>query len=529
MKKRHLYNSIIVIAFLSLVATMFFQVRYMFKMRNDYNNQFFRLAQSAVSKSKGIVEKEALAIFLSEQLEERFKQMKHINCPLKHDTGKMDQKPDVRFLSLTGSIGGSPFAVCPPWMLRDSMDMSLRSPFSSQVQKHLMEALVFHQEVISEVIVASVVNMDTDTRPLCEKISHTHLNSSLKSSLAQVGINEPFVYKMYDRYNRPIYEMKTSYEIIPTKTNSMRLPLFEGMGHGHHSIGSLEVIFYKHDSYGNIIVYGLPTLLAILINLVIFAVAIFLYYKQQQFDKDRRNFVHYMTHELKTPVTSIQIAAGMLNEDVVVSNKEKRNKFLSVMKAETDRFAFLADKILQFTLVEDRKIKYHLRWLDCREIVDYALTIFTTQCERLEGSLKCKIEAEYTFIHVDKVHLQNVVFNLLENAIKYSKPNTPPHLVLRLSNPEPHLLRIAVTDNGIGIAKQDQKDIFKKYFRVNTGNVHNTNGFGLGLSYVQKVVTSMGGYVAVESNLGEGTTMMVHFPAEQASNIHSNKPERSGE
>ncbi len=185
------------------------------------------------------------------------------------------------------------------------------------------------------------------------------------------------------------------------------------------------------------------------------------------------------------------------------------------MQSEAERLFFLADKILQFTLVNEGKIRYHFTWFDCVDLIEHAVTLYRIQCERLGGSMTGIFNATETYIHADKIHLQNMIFNLLENAIKYRKPDDVPILSVSLTNPSSNVLRISIQDNGIGISKGDQKNIFRQYYRVDTGNIHGTKGFGLGLSYVAKTVKDMGGKVGVESKLNVGTTMYVDLPAEE--------------
>lgn len=514
MKKKRLYNVLIVVASVALLATLLLQIKYMLEMRDSYNDQFFKLAQSAASKAKDIVEKEAISTFIIENLQEHspLLEKSQYTSPYLNDP-KLNE---IEKLAKWGAlISSSPFSSCPPWMQNYNSDTYSHTSISLDAQKRLTEAYFFQHEAISDIILSSIINLDNDMRPMCEKISHITLLKSLKHNLFLVGIEESFVYKIHDRKEKVIYEMGPPYGIVGSEKNSIRLPLFDKIALGNASSGFIEVIFYEHNDYQNVFSYAIPSFISIITVFLLFVIAVVLYSRQQIFEKDRHNFVHNMTHELKTPVTSIKLASSMLSQDSIITNKERSKKILEAMQSEAERLFFLADKILQFTLINEGKVCYHFSWFDCTNLVEHALTLYRLQCERLGGSMEGYFEATDTYVNADKIHLQNVIFNLLENAIKYRKPDEAPILSISMTNPMPNVLRIAIKDNGIGIAKVDQKNIFRQYFRVDTGNVHDTKGFGLGLAYVAKTVKDMGGKVGVESKLNVGTTMIVDLPAEE--------------
>lgn len=514
MKKKRLYNFLIVVASCALLATLLLQVRYMLDMRDSYNEQFFKLAHSAISNAKDAVEKEAISSFIVENLEEKSLLLKRSQYTEPYLTDPKLEEIE-KFAKWGALISSSPFSSCPPWMQNYSSENFSHTSVSLDVQKRLTEAYFFHHEAISDVVLSSIISLDNDMRPMCEKISHVALLQSLKHNLTLVGIEEPFIYKIYDRREKIIYEMGPPYGIESSKKNSIRIPLFDKIAVGGASAGVIEVIFYNHNNYRNVYSYAIPSFIAMLTIFLLFLIAVVLYSRQQTFEKDRHNFVHNMTHELKTPVTSIKLASSMLSQDAIIANKERSKKILEAMQSEAERLFFLADKILQFTLVNEGKIRYHFTWFDCVDLIEHAVTLYRIQCERLGGSMTGTFNATETYIHADKIHLQNVIFNLLENAIKYRKPDDVPILSVSLTNPSSNVLRISIQDNGIGISKGDQKNIFRQYYRVDTGNIHGTKGFGLGLSYVAKTVKDMGGKVGVESKLNVGTTMYVDLPAEE--------------
>ena len=206
------------------------------------------------------------------------------------------------------------------------------------------------------------------------------------------------------------------------------------------------------------------------------------------------------------------LATDMLEETSALEKTPSQERIYNVLKSETKRLSYIVEKVLQFTLVDERKVRFYPKNVDIREILEDIKTVYSIKCDMLGGSMTLSLEAENMEIYVDKLHFQNVLFNLMDNAVKYRKMDEPIELTVRCYNRNRNSVTISVIDNGIGISRMDQKRIFKQYYRVETGNVHNVKGFGLGLSYVQRTVIAMGGTVEVESKKGVGTTMSVTFP-----------------
>lgn len=206
----------------------------------------------------------------------------------------------------------------------------------------------------------------------------------------------------------------------------------------------------------------------------------------------------------------------MLDDDVLVKDPARRQRLLGAMQSETKRLFFLIEKILQFTLVNESRVRFNPSLFDAHSLLEDAITVYSFKCEEKMGVMTSDLRAKNSYLNVDKMHFQNIIFNVLDNAIKYSKPNVPPRLYLSTSNPKPKVLRIEIKDNGIGISRKDQRNIFRQYYRVDTGDIHDVKGFGLGLSYVKATVKSMKGHVKVESEIGIGTTMIFELPTEDA-------------
>lgn len=225
----------------------------------------------------------------------------------------------------------------------------------------------------------------------------------------------------------------------------------------------------------------------------------------------KNDFINNMTHELKTPISSISLAAQMLNDDAIAKNETTLKHLGGVINDDTKRLRFLVEKVLQMSMFDRKNAVFKKKELDINEMVENAAHSFALRVEHTGGRIMQDIGAVDSAIYVDEVHFTNVIFNLMDNAIKYRKPDGPLNIVLSTWN-DTERLYLSVKDNGIGIKKDNQKKIFEKFYRVHTGNVHDVKGFGLGLAYVKKIVDLHGGEIKVESEYGKGTSFIISLP-----------------
>jgi len=216
-----------------------------------------------------------------------------------------------------------------------------------------------------------------------------------------------------------------------------------------------------------------------------------------------------MTHELKTPISTISLASQML-QDGTVSNTQKTIEHLShVINQESKRLSFQVEKVLQMAVFNEGRIKFKFKEFDVNNMINSVAANFEIRVKSRNGTLETNIMAKNTIIKGDEDHITNVVFNLLDNAMKYSKEI--PEIKLTTENKNGSMV-ISVQDKGIGIAKEHCEHVFERFYRVPTGNIHNVKGFGLGLSYVKKIVDSHNGTIKVESELNKGTKFSIYFP-----------------
>ena len=216
-----------------------------------------------------------------------------------------------------------------------------------------------------------------------------------------------------------------------------------------------------------------------------------------------------MTHELKTPISTISLASQMLNDNSIPNSMKNIEHLSRVIFDESKRLSYHVEKVLQAAIFEKGRISLKIRRMDIHELINNVVKSFIIQVKTRNGQIIKNLDATYSIVNVDEVHFTNVLLNLLDNAIKYSKGQ--PNITVSTRSKKGGIV-IAVEDLGIGISKDQQRRIFERFYRVPTGNVHNVKGFGLGLSYVKKIVEEHNGRISIESELNVGTKFEIFIP-----------------
>jgi two-component system phosphate regulon sensor histidine kinase PhoR len=261
---------------------------------------------------------------------------------------------------------------------------------------------------------------------------------------------------------------------------------------------------------------GWMILLSIALTTIIisaFALTVRTLFNQKKLSEIKSDFINNMTHELKTPLATISLAVDALTNERVISDEEKIRYYSSMIKDENKRMNKQVETILQAARIERQEITLNKTVLDAHAIIQKTADNLILQINEKQGKLNLHLKAPRHLINADEVHISNIIFNLLDNAMKYSKETMEIDIETGNSG---SMLAIKVKDNGIGMNKETQARIFEKFYRAHTGNIHNVKGFGLGLSYVKAMVEAHGGRVRVESALGKGSTFIVLLPTTNA-------------
>ena len=249
--------------------------------------------------------------------------------------------------------------------------------------------------------------------------------------------------------------------------------------------------------------------LSLLFILAVFTFIMISIIKGKRLSELKKDFVNNMTHELKTPITNISVASDAIRNKSIQMDKEKLKKYADIIYNENVRLHNLVDKVLQVSAIEKDDESLTYEEIDIHKIIKNVLVSFEPLLQQKEGHINSKLKADSFILYADKTHLSNVIYNLVENAIKYSDTN--PEITINTNNTS-NGINITVSDKGIGIKKEDQQHIFEKFFRAETGNLHNTKGHGIGLSYVKLIVEKHLGKLTFKSKLKKGSTFNIYLP-----------------
>jgi two-component system phosphate regulon sensor histidine kinase PhoR len=240
--------------------------------------------------------------------------------------------------------------------------------------------------------------------------------------------------------------------------------------------------------------------------------------KQNRLAVMKNEFISNITHELKTPIATVGVAIEALRNFGAAQSREKTTEYLDISAAELQRLGLLVDQVLKLSMFESRHTQLKKESFDLRELVSEVLNIMKLQFEKCGAVVEVKTEGDNFIIEADRLHMISVLYNLLDNAVKYSSTN--PVIDIRLSELPRDIIELKISDNGIGIPKEYQSKIFDKFFRVPIGNQHNIKGYGLGLSYVSEIVKQHMGYIVVSGELGKGTAFAIKIPRREANEIY---------
>ena len=384
---------------------------------------------------------------------------------------------------------------------------------SKSEQKRSLEELMAlryaKEKALVDDVIYSILYTASDN-PLERRIDFVELDQILNTELNSNGISIPYHFTVYNNNGQVVYQC-TDYE-EKGSSHTFTEPLFSNdpVQNG----GTLEVHFPELGRYvWRSMWFILPSVIFTLILLVTLIMTLTQLVRQKKLTELKNDFINNMTHEFKTPISSISLAAQMLGDESVKKTPALTQRLTSTIMDETKRLRFQVEKVLQMSMYSNQQANLHMKEVDINELIAGVCHTFTLKVEKNHGKIITKLQATDSITCVDDMHFTNVIFNLMDNAVKYKRPDADLELVVETWN-EPGLLCISVKDNGIGIKKEDLKRIFDRFYRVHTGNVHDVKGFGLGLAYVHKIVKDHKGTIVAESEYGIGTKFIIKLKSE---------------
>ncbi len=358
-----------------------------------------------------------------------------------------------------------------------------------------------------DIVTIKLIN-EAPNKQINERMNFEMLYDIINRNLVYNAIELPFHFAIVDKFNNIIYSHNGD-EIDFTR-KSYKQRLYPGID---SEVNSYFIYFYFHDEqdyYKKTLVVVVPFIILTFLLLVTFVFTMYYIVRQRKLNDMKTDFVNNMTHELKTPISCISLAAQMMS-DGTISSPEGMKRVTKTITEETKRLIFQVDKVLHMSVFEGDNAMLSQTEIDVNEMIESILVNFSVKVSGSGGKLTSKLRAGKSLVYADEMHLGNVIYNLMDNAMKYAKTGVP--LILKVNTwNDSNRVYISIEDNGIGVKREYQKHLFDKFYRVPTGNRHDVKGFGLGLSYVKKVVVLHKGTIRVESEYNVGTKFYIELP-----------------
>ena len=386
-------------------------------------------------------------------------------------------------------------------------DPYLTSMDKIQLNKKVRDKMVQKKAFVGD-IVKSLMEVNL-FEPIEKRIKINLLDSFLLESLRDKEIHTAYEFGVYDHNGR------------------IRLSNFKGEGHKKLEMTTIQTDLFPNDVIGDPyylkVYFPKQTSFLLKTNWIMLAssalivlVIIYVFYwnlmtiiNQKRNSEIKNDFINNMTHEFKTPISTISLACEALKDPDIGSNPTLVNRYIGMVNEENKRLGLLVEEVLQSAVLDKGEFKLKLENLEVNNLINSIVDKVEMKVKEKNGTIITNLKAHNTLVSADPVHLANVLYNLIDNANKYSKEQ--PEITIETEQEDDQLV-ITVKDKGIGISKENQKKVFDRLYRVPTGNLHDVKGFGLGLSYVKIIVERLGGFVTVKSQLGKGSIFKVYLP-----------------
>ena len=492
------------LSFLSLLYLQISYIEEMVKMRNEQFDESVKRALMAASKD---VESAEVERWLREDISEAEKQAwEQSSQSMKVQQKFMITSPDGSKITTWQSYSNAQPSPLPRAMISRKHGTKTIPQTSRSLADLIKKRYIYQKGVLDEVVWQMLYH--ASNRPIEERVNFKSLDEYIQSGLVDNGVDLKYHFKVVDWDGKEVYRC-SDYNAEGSEA-SYTQPLFLNDPPARMSIVNVHFPG-KQDYIFSSVSFMIPSLIFTFVLLITFIFTIYIVFRQKKLTEMKNDFINNMTHEFKTPISTISLAAQMLKDPSVGKSPAMFQHISGVINDETKRLRFQVEKVLQMSMFDRQKATLKMKELDVNELIAGVVHTFALKVERYNGTIDTGLEAEDSVIEADEMHLTNVVFNLMDNAVKYKRPDVDLQLLVKTWN-EPGKLMISIQDNGIGIKKENLKKIFEKFYRVHTGNLHDVKGFGLGLAYVKKIISDHRGSIRAESELNVGTKFIIALP-----------------
>ena len=350
------------------------------------------------------------------------------------------------------------------------------------------------------------------------QINASNLDYYLRRNFEENSINEDWDYAIYDCHDEKyVYGKYVSYSTASIDSTNIRKDDFPKLADATYYF---TVRFPKRSSnlLGNMgVMIGFSIISLLTVMFFIYSILIIL--RQKRLSELQKDFINNMTHEFKTPISTIKVAADVFAGNPFIQSDSRLSKYAQIMREQNNRLNTQVEKVLQITRIDKNTLDLNTEIINLHELLDTILPTIQVKIEGQNGIMEQRLRAKQPYIKADSLHLTNIIHNLLDNAMKYCKDGKPEVLVI--TEDADKNIRLMISDRGIGIDKEHHKKIFQRFYRVPTGNIHNVKGFGLGLYYVKNIVQAHGWTIDIASEPDKGTSIIIDIPKVLNTNIQA--------
>ena len=340
------------------------------------------------------------------------------------------------------------------------------------------------------------------------KIDASNLDFFLRKNFESSALTEDFDYAIYDCHDeKMVYGKYVSYSASSRDSLKVdkNLPTLDNATY------YFVVRFPKRESS---IFSGISFMLVFtaisLLTVIFFIYALTVILRQKRLSELQKDFINNMTHEFKTPISTIKVAADVFISNATIQSDPRLARYAQIIREQNHRLNAQVEKVLQLTRIDRKTLELNKEVINLHELLATILPSIQVKIEEKHGVLNQELKASQPYIKADSLHLTNILHNLLDNAMKYSRDGKPEITIQTLDMGKS--LRLIVQDKGVGIDKEHHKKVFFRFYRVPTGDIHNVKGFGLGLFYVKNIISAHGWHIDLESEVGKGTRVIVDIP-----------------
>ncbi|MFC2136559.1 sensor histidine kinase [Bacteroidota bacterium] len=496
MSKRYIWLFSILLA-IALIGLIFIQSYWIKNAIFIKEQQFIQNVKKALQHISDKIEEQETIIYIADQLSQ----------------GDINENPDetiiqsnidiAQFDSLVETVFKQKIIIDTLKELDTLIDKSGENISKKYIRNRLIEEIQ-NKTFMVENIIEKFIRKNVDFE---DRISQSDLQKIINNQLKLSGIKLDYEYSISK--NNSVIIFKSNKYVYNTNNDIYSVQLFPNdiISSGYF----LNLYFPKakkhiHHSLGLMVYTSIGLTIIILI---FFILTTYIIIKQKKLSQIKSDFINNMTHELKTPISTISLATQMLKDKNLPPDKKNYDNISSIIENETKRLGFHVEKVLQMAIFEKGKISLKFATVNIHELIDKEAKSYTIQAKSKNGIIVQHLNAKEFILQVDELHFTNIISNLIDNALKYSLSD--PEIIISTYNKNNEII-ISIKDNGIGISKENRNKIFDQFYRVPTGNVHDVKGFGLGLTYVKKMVEAHYGRISVISELNKGSTFELNFP-----------------